>query len=60
MKIPEFFYLKIFVFFFVVKCSIYLNRHVFVMSSLFPLGASGRVCFVIESFPGYLYLYFLC
>ena len=31
-KISEFFYLKIF--FLVVKFSIYLNRHVFVMSSL--------------------------
>ena len=34
-----------------VKFSVYLNRRVFVM-----LGASGRLCFVIVAFLGYLHL----
>ena len=35
------------------KFSIYLNRRVFVMSP--SCGTSGRLCFLIMAFPGYLY-----
>ena len=34
-----------------VKFSVYLNRHVFVMSSF---GASGRLRSIIEAFPMYV------
>ena len=51
----DFFLLKIFLSFLVVKFSIYINRRVFVvMSSSF--GTSERLCFVILAFPGYFHL----
>ena len=39
-----------------VKFSVYLNRHVFIMFLISPpLGISGRLSFVNMAFPGYLY-----